>query len=223
VPTRGLAPATWLSNGVPVSVTGDTNTLFRGFKDLVLLYELLRDHGRTAATLARLHLARGTTADASAAEALISDSYRYLLAHATVLQAMFPDLNMDDLRWRARTRGGHGGRERQRRRPGCRGAQPSQRGQPHGLRADFLMFVERFTGAETFFDSYDALKVRLDPDETNPLGTARDMLEDARTPTSIIGSRGRVGLPVHGFLHHVRRRLQDIVAYFRVTRTTRPT
>ncbi|MCL4178417.1 MAG: FG-GAP repeat protein, partial [Verrucomicrobia bacterium] len=52
VPGRPLTPAEYLDdNGNPQPVIGEP-TLFDGYKDLVLLFDLLRDHGRAAAELA---------------------------------------------------------------------------------------------------------------------------------------------------------------------------
>jgi hypothetical protein len=93
VPGRGLDPARYLSNSALVSVTGDDAALFTGYKDLVLLYQLLADQGRTAATLARLRLLRNGTGDVSGVEAVVTEAQRSLFLHSQSLRTAFPALD----------------------------------------------------------------------------------------------------------------------------------
>lgn len=95
VPGRGLDPARYLSNGAPVSVTSDDAALFAGYKDLVLLYQLLADQGRTAATLARLRWLRNGAGDVSGTAALITEAQRSLFLHSQLWRAAFPGLDPD--------------------------------------------------------------------------------------------------------------------------------
>jgi hypothetical protein len=50
-----------------------------------------------------------------------------------------------------------------------------------GFADDFLMYIQQFSGqTQDFFDSYDALKARLDPEDgSNPLGHALEELQQA--------------------------------------------
>ena len=89
VPGRALNPAAYLSNGVPVSVSANSDPLLNGYKDLVLLYELLGDHGRTAASLARLYALRNGPGDANAVTNTITEAINFLLEHNVTLSAPF--------------------------------------------------------------------------------------------------------------------------------------
>ncbi len=93
VPERGLDVATYavtnagVVTAIPVT-TGDL-ALFSGYKDLVLLYELLGDYGQSGAALARLHLANGNQDGASQ---LLSATRQFLSVQSSLLQGQFPGL-----------------------------------------------------------------------------------------------------------------------------------
>src|SRR6185503_14320010 len=80
------------TNGTPESVTGNTSPLATGYKDLILLFDLLRDHGRNAATLARLLNARSAPGDVNTAKSLVDDAQKFLHLQGTVLLGIFPNL-----------------------------------------------------------------------------------------------------------------------------------
>lgn len=173
VPARGLDPACYLSNGVIASVTADTNALFAGYKDLVLLYELLSDHGRTASTLARLRLLRNS--DTGGTEALVTEAERHLFLHSQTLRTAFPALTGNE---GALTHSGlatalasvsdslaalEGVKQLQR-----------SRLNPLGFEPDFLVLVQGgFAGEVARWDSYDAFLVHLG-DSASALGQASD-------------------------------------------------
>lgn len=97
VPGRALEPASYLtSNNVLACVTANTNALFTGYKDLVLLYQLLCNEGATAATLAQLYYLRDDAGDSNAAQNTITDAQRSLFLHAELLRTAFPDLDLSD-------------------------------------------------------------------------------------------------------------------------------
>jgi len=182
VPGRGLEPAAYVSNSVVVSVTADTSALFSGYKDLVLLYELLSDQGRTAATLARLRFLRNGAGDVSAAESLIAEAQRSLGLHAHALRTAFPSLNLNDA---SLTDSGVGAAlagvsdslaELER----VKVAQRS-RLNPLGFEPDFLVLVQgAFAGEQPRADTYDAFLVHL-ANSNSTRGLAINALADARS------------------------------------------
>ncbi|MCD8534783.1 MAG: FG-GAP repeat protein [Verrucomicrobia bacterium] len=91
VPDRDLGPATVIIEGKPQSVTGDPAVLFTGYRDLVMLYNLLKDYGVNSRQLAWLHWANG---DVGASRKLISDSQRSLLVNGSLLDSLFPELDI---------------------------------------------------------------------------------------------------------------------------------
>lgn len=159
VPTRGLVPASYVTNGNLASVTGDTNALYSGYKDLVLLNGVLRDYGRAAEALARLYLARASVSDIAAAKLLVTEAQRTLYIHGNLLRGLFPSLNPGTI-------------------PGS-GLAESQAGWEKALSAldqlrqfldgrsnllgfapDFLMLIGKQSGN---FDSFDSFKSLLNP------------------------------------------------------------
>lgn len=180
VPGRGLEPARYLSNGVIVSVTASTNALFTGYKDLVLLYELLRDHGRTACTLARLRLLRNS--DTSGTEALITEAEQHLFLHSQALRTAFPELNASA--WSVN----HSGLAAALAAvsdslTGLENVKQLQRSRlnPLGFEPDFLVLVQGgFAGEMSHWDSYDAFLGHLS-DSSSALGQAIDALALAQS------------------------------------------
>jgi hypothetical protein len=181
VPGRGLDPASYLdTNRVLVCVTTSTNALFTGYKDLVLLYQLLGDQGSMAATLANLYFLRNGAGDASAAQDIITEAERSLFLHAQLLRAAFPDIDLNDA---ALTNSGVGA--------ALAGVSDSladldkvkqaQRSElnPLGFDTNFLVLLDgAFAGEGTYPDTYDALLVHLaSPNST--LGVATNALATA--------------------------------------------
>ncbi len=181
VPARALMSATYTNaNGdsVPVSTNA---TLFTGDKDLVLLFNVLRDYGRTVTELATLKWKRGDPGDLEAAQSLITDAQRSLLVQGQLLKGIFPTLppnddpsglaqaiqawgqTLSDLETLAQ--------------------QISGGSDPLGFSDDFLMLVQKFQGDNPeLFDSYNSIKEWLDPsDAFRHLGYAVERLAAART------------------------------------------
>ncbi|HVR35511.1 MAG TPA: hypothetical protein VMS21_06625 [Methylomirabilota bacterium] len=179
VPTRGLMAATYTNEaGMNVPVTGEP-MLFSGYKDLVLLFELLRDHGRAAETLARLLIARGEPDDITRAAEVIADAQRLVFLQGNLLKNLFDDLPPEgDPSGLAEAMGGW-----RQRLNALASLQPllSSGDNVLGFADDFMMYVQQFSGqTQNFFDSYDALKARLDPEDgSNPLGHALEELQQA--------------------------------------------
>lgn len=160
VPNRHLAPATVQVGGVPQSVTGDDTLLFLGYRDLVMLYDLLKDYGRNARQLAWLHWANGNEA---AARTLASEAQRYLLVNGGLLDGIFPELDPE-------TQTGSGLDTAV---AGYRAAlgdlatllaQIGGDSTPLGFDRNFLMLVQKFQDQNSeVFDSFNSIKVRLEP------------------------------------------------------------
>jgi hypothetical protein len=186
VPGRGLMPATY-TNAAGQDVVVTTNSLaltngmiFTGYKDLVLLFDLLRDHGRNTATLARLLASRRNAGDLDEAKTVVGDAQRFLFLHGSLLRNMFSDLpaagdpsglaqaidawaqtlySLAELQQTLATDAN-----------------------PLGFAPDFLMLAENFFGVETHFDSFDSFAERLSLDSSSsPLLRAGNALADART------------------------------------------
>ena len=102
VPSRALGSLTTTNAaGETVPVTSDP-VLFDGYKDLVLLFQLLRDHGQSAETLARLLIGRDSPGDRDEAAALIAGTQRFLLLHGETLNGMFETLPPEERSFRPR-------------------------------------------------------------------------------------------------------------------------
>jgi hypothetical protein len=181
VPTRALAPAQYLTtNGTLQSVVTNRAVLAAGFKDLVLLFDLLRHHGRSVAPLARYLLARRAPADIETARALVDESEKFINLHGNILLGIFPDVApvegdgsglaeaIDG--WRQTSTDLHVVRQ-----------DIARNANSLGFESDFLMLVQKFAGQSgDAFDSYDALQVRLSPGDANsPLGFAKVKLQNA--------------------------------------------
>jgi hypothetical protein len=181
VPGRPLeALTTTNAAGETIPVTGSP-VLFEGYKDLVLLFQLLRDHGQSAETLARLLIGRNSGGDRDEAARLIAETQRFLLLHGESLKGMFETLPPeDDASGLAHALAAWGDALE-----GLTWLEQVLAGRANllGFADDFMMFVQKFaapgSGTE-FFDSYDALRVRLDPTAgENPLRSAIAALESA--------------------------------------------
>jgi hypothetical protein len=216
VPGRGLSPATYLSNGVPVSVTIDTNVLFTGYKDLVLLYELLSDQGRTATTLARLMFLRNGSGDVSSAEALVTEAERGLFLEAQALRTAFPALSPNEasLANSGLATAMAGVSRSLEQLEGLRELRHS-RLNPLGFEEDFLVLVQgAFAGETPRSDTYDAFYVHL-ADSSNALGQATAALGAARNSyANYRGFEDQVSEQFAGSSITYYDRLRDIVGYF---------
>ncbi len=187
VPGRKLDPASYVSNNIVVPVTANTDALFAGYRDLVLLYELLSDQGRTASTLARLRLLRNAAGDAAAAQSLLTEAERSLFLHTQLLRTVFPELGPNDP---SVANSGVGAALagvgdslaelesiRQLLHSGLN---------PLGFAPDFLVLVQgAFTGEAPRNDTYAALLVHLG-DANNQLGQATNALGAARNAYRVV-------------------------------------
>jgi hypothetical protein len=181
VPARALTPAQYLTtNGNLQSVVTNRAVLAAGYKDLVLLFDLLRHHGRSVAPLARYLLARRAPGDIDTARSLVDESEKFINLHGNILLGIFPDLApvegdgsglaeaIDG--WRQTSTDLHLVRQ-----------DIARNANSLGFESDFLMLVQKFAGqGGDTFDSYDALQVRLSPGDANsPLGFGNVKLQNA--------------------------------------------
>ncbi len=184
VPLRGLAPATYTNaSGQNLVVTTNaaalTNgMLYAGYKDLTLLFDLLRDYGRSANTLGRLLAGRNNPGDADEARDLIAQAQQFLFLQGSLLKNMFPVLPP----------------------PGDpSGLAEAIAGWEESLNAfetlrailagdinllgfapDFLMLIENFQDPlNPRFDSFDSFQAQLSSVDS-PLARAVDQLQTAR-------------------------------------------
>ncbi len=216
VPRRGLAPASYFSNGAPVAVTTNTAPLFTGYKDLVLLYDLLSDQGRTASTLARLRLLRNAAGDVSQAQSLITEAQRSLFLHLHLLRTAFPALNPSDASLahsglRTAMAGVSDSLDE------LEGLKQLQRSQlnPLGFEPDFLVFLSgAFSGEAAQDDTYDALMVHLGKTDS-VLGQATSALATARASyAQYRGFQDQLAAQSTSSCITYNDRLRDIVGYF---------
>ncbi|MFO1478388.1 MAG: hypothetical protein U1F98_17280 [Verrucomicrobiota bacterium] len=185
VPARGLDPAAYLSNGVPVSVTGDATPLFSGYKDLVLLAEGLCDYGRGAAALARLESMRNNSGDSAQARSLVTEGQRFLTLQLATLLGVFPQLdpqNVNDVDPASGLAEAIGGAKASLADLDALAQNLRGGSGPLGFADDFLMLVQKFAGQSgDVFDSFDALQLQLAPGNlSSPLRYAQDLLTSER-------------------------------------------
>lgn len=180
VPDRGLMAATYDDGEGGAEPVTEEAVLFSGYKDLVLLFELLRDHGRAAHSLARLLVARDAPGDLDEARTLIAESERFLYLQGRLLESIFPELpGPEDPSGLTQAIAGWSsaleslGNLRQ-----------IIAGEANllGFAPDFLMLIENFTGpGSDIFDSFDVFKERLSLNTLDStLRRARDRLQTAR-------------------------------------------
>ncbi|MDF7798218.1 hypothetical protein P4C99_01990 [Pontiellaceae bacterium B1224] len=198
VPERSLTPGNYLSNGVPTSVIGETGPLFSGYKDLVLLYGILRDQARVANSLTRLYIARGWVTDLADAKTLVTRNQRYLFLHGNLLRGIFPDLDISSVD----PASGLAEAESSWQKELSELEQLRQliEGEANvlGFAPDFLMLIGK---QSTYFDSFDSYKSLLDPGKASSrLKLAMDALADARDAEE----------DYHGFQEQLTSQLEDI-------------
>jgi hypothetical protein len=185
VPSRSLDPAYCLSSGVSVPVTGDAAPLFTGYKDLVLLFNGLRDYGRAAVSLARLQMSRNNAGDLDQAKSLIADSMRFLFLQSSKLLAVFPGLDPHDTNAVDAASGLAAAvdavNESQLQLETMRQSLLAG-ANLLGFEGDFLMLVQKFVGQSgNVFDSFDSFQLKLDPGQlSSPLAYAQSLLTDER-------------------------------------------
>lgn len=180
VPDRGLMAATYTDDEGATTPVADEAMLFSGYKDLVLLFELLREHGRAAHSLARLLVARDAPGDLDEARTLIAESERFLYLQGSLLESIFSELpEPGDPSGLAQAIAGWSGTLES-----LANLRQIIAGEANllGFAPDFLMLIENFTGpGSDIFDSYDVFKERLSLNTLDStLRRARDRLETAR-------------------------------------------
>lgn len=90
VPSRRLMPAVD-TNGDPVN--GSSDPLLTGYKDLVLLYEVLLQHTQNAGELAGLLVSRADDEDEDRARSIIGDTKRLVFEQRILIDTLFPQLD----------------------------------------------------------------------------------------------------------------------------------
>jgi hypothetical protein len=181
VPFRALESLTTTNSaGETISVAGES-ILFEGYKDLVLLFQLLREYGQSAENLARLLIGRNSPGDRDEAATVIAESQRFLFLHGVALKGMFASLPPEnDPSGLAHAIGAMDDTLE-----GLTYLEQILAGNANllGFADDFMMYVQKFSiqgvGTE-FFDSYDALRLRLDPNNgENALRSATTAFQTA--------------------------------------------
>ena len=181
VPNRGLMPATYLdATGDPQPVILDDGPLFNGFKDLVLLFDLLRDHGRASASLSQLRWARDESGDRSLARQQVGDGLRFLQLHRDLLLGIFagnlPPENDPSGLAQAIAGVEQTVTDLNELRQLFHGDQNVL-----GFDENFLMLVQQFQDLPQFFDSFNSIKAWMDPAfSSRQLGYALERLGGAR-------------------------------------------
>ena len=179
----------WVS---PVEAKADDErpSLFEGYKDVTLLFELLRDYLRTAEQLSKRYWMRGEPSDLERAEGVIGAALlsTYLEGHA--LLAMFPEIREQDGKVDFRS----GLRE------AVAGWRHSYSALGHirsaltgdtnilGFKENFLALVQSVVPGEKSqtFHSFDAIKDYM---ERGPLERAKNDLMEARASVDHYGTR----------------------------------
>ncbi len=173
VPSRSLYGANYLVADVPTPVldTGGA-PLFAGWKDLVMLFDILASYGDATVELARLHAMRAQGTDIADALDLIDEAQEKLYLEGTLLLSAFDPDDLPDAGnasglaekiagWR------HQMRQLQMVRDFVEGGANLL-----GYSDDFLMLVQKFQpggGNPDIFDSYDALRQWVLAPGTGPL------------------------------------------------------
>lgn len=181
VPLRALMPAVYSTDqGESEAVDDDASPLLAGNKDLVFLFERLRERGRIATELGRLLLARDEPGDREQVANLVLETQRALFLEGGFLSALTPEMNTPESEANLETaRAGWAETI-----ANLGNLQQILDGDANVLAFDdnFLMFVQAFPGQSgDVFDSYDALQMWLDPEsgETNPLKVAVESRDEA--------------------------------------------
>jgi len=180
VPGRGKMAATYTNAmGQSELVTTNHPVLFSGYRDMVLLFDLLREQARATAELGRLLAARHDPGDAEEVRDLISDTQRYLFLQGNLLLSLFPALPPpgDPSGLAEVIEGWKAGIE------SINNLEAGLSGNANilGFAPDFLMLIENLSLTTNTFDSFDVFKIWNDPATgDSPLKGALDDLTDAR-------------------------------------------
>ncbi len=185
VPGRALNEATYRDlsdNLVPVldDTKGGPTQLLSGYKDLALLFDVMRDEISATRDLAKSYLMRGedgAPSDMEKAQALVNDALRRMDTEGSILLGLFPDLDFDDFpvdsglpEAIASWQNGLGELDRMR-------ALMDGDLNLLGFREDFLMLVASDTGTR---DSYDALyEYLVNGGDSTPLKAAVQAEQEA--------------------------------------------
>ncbi|MBN1478065.1 hypothetical protein JXA47_15015 [Candidatus Sumerlaeota bacterium] len=175
VPYRSQYAAQYLVSGVLTSVI-DTGgqPLFAGYKDLVVLFEVLTDQAQSAVELARLYAMRATGSDLDNAEALIRETLQETRAIGEMLLGLFPGyepapndasgLSGAIAGWRAAM-------------TQLEGTQDFLEGEVNmlGFTEDFVMLVRNSTGAYSF----NTLSGYMQENANAPLPRAESLYDEA--------------------------------------------
>jgi hypothetical protein len=182
-PLRAQFAATYLEGGLVQPVPGDDGQpieeIFAGYKDLVLLYEILADQTKIAAEIARRLAMRSQGSDLNDALDLIGETHQRVHMCGTLLQGLFPDFTPDPGdasglaaaidRWET------GLAELDATRQIFRGEANTL-----GFANDFLMLVQPYPPDNpTLFDSFDSLDQFIQENDTAPLTRALTLHQDA--------------------------------------------
>jgi hypothetical protein len=184
VPSHALTAATYINNnGSNVSVTANA-MLFSGYKDVVLLFDLLREYGRSAATLGSLLLSRNGPGDASQGQDVINGALRLLFLQGNLLRGMF--LNLPPPRDPSGVNEAIAGWTHSLAALETLRQQIIGSANSLGFEPDFLMLVQKSPGDQ--FDSFDALRERLNASQAAPanaLKSAKSTFDQANTTYAV--------------------------------------
>ncbi|MCH6257653.1 FG-GAP repeat protein [Puniceicoccaceae bacterium K14] len=157
----------------------DSELAFEGYKDLVLLFQILQKYGETAHKLATLQIANGQT---EVAKETAAGAQRTIFFHGNMVLEMFPELDPDSAENSGLTQAitawqtSIGNLDN---------ALVLSKGDENilGFSNDFLMLTQRATLQQTqdfIYDSYDIYNQFLDTDDSeSPLRTALESQADA--------------------------------------------
>lgn len=185
VPGRSLFAATYRVPGkagepVPVlDVDGDgqPDLLLTGYKDVALLFEVLRDHADAAQELATRYVLRNAEGDIEQAQALIHEVLTWSYLHGTFLLGIFPEAQKSFTEMSGFPEQVQSWRHMLSELDAVTGFIEGNNNLL-GFQSDFLMLVQA-DGA--VFDSYDALASWNDPfNELAPSNIAEQRLIEAR-------------------------------------------
>ena len=185
VPSRPLMAATYENtNGDHVPVVSDT-VLFNGYKDLVLMFDLMRDYGQSVVEMAKLLIARDEPGDREAASQWAREAWRLEFIQGQVLENIFETLpdEGDASGLQAAIKGWRAAMTQ------LTDIQQIIEADTNllGFAPDFLMLIENFE-EESRYDSFNVFAERLEPlpggsiltMADTDLDTARDSYGDYR-------------------------------------------
>jgi hypothetical protein len=175
-PSRFQYAAQYLRGGELTPVIGEGEALFVGYKDLVVLFEILADRAQIAVELARLHAMRATGNDLDDADALIRETLQENRSIGIVLLGLFPGyeplpndasgLYGAIASWRAAL-------------TELQGTHEFLHGEANmlGFTEDFLMLVQNYD--DSTLDTFDSLSSYIEAGSTAPLTRAVSLHEVA--------------------------------------------